>query len=145
VAVIVVGVVIAGLVLIGDVKTTWSFSAFTVSVYYAITNLAALRLPDDQRLYGRWIAWAGLGACLFLAFWVEWRVWVAGLGVMLAGAGWHAVAGRIRTARGLARPSPGTTPEAANTEPGPLLPPPARQERSRPVHLRRRGRWLPPR
>jgi amino acid transporter len=32
------------LALLGDVKTTWSFSAFTVLIYYAITNLAALRL-----------------------------------------------------------------------------------------------------
>src|SRR5690606_12672464 len=43
-AVLLVGIVIAGLVLIGDVKTTWSFSAFTVLIYYAITNLAAIRL-----------------------------------------------------------------------------------------------------
>ena len=36
-AVIMVGVVIAGLVLIGDVKITWSFSAFTVLIYYPAT------------------------------------------------------------------------------------------------------------
>src|SRR5690606_17400267 len=70
VAVIVVGLGIAALVLVGNVKTTWSFSAFTVLLYYAITNLAALRLNDEERLYPRWIAWAGLAACLFLAFWV---------------------------------------------------------------------------
>jgi APA family basic amino acid/polyamine antiporter len=39
------GAVIAGLALLGNVKTTWSFSAFTVLIYYAITNLAALRMP----------------------------------------------------------------------------------------------------
>lgn len=41
-ATIAVGVAIAVLVLIGNVKTTWSFSAFTVLIYYAVTNLAAL-------------------------------------------------------------------------------------------------------
>ena len=73
-AVIAVGVVIGLLVLIGDVKTTWSFSAFTVLVYYAITNLAALRIPAEARIVPRWIPVAGLIGCLGLAFWVEWRV-----------------------------------------------------------------------
>lgn len=96
VAVGVVGCVVTALVLIGDVKTTWSFSAFTVLVYYAITNLAALYLPDADRLYGRWLAWAGLVACLFLAFWVEWRIWAVGLAVLAAGFVWHTVAARVR-------------------------------------------------
>src|SRR5690606_24398038 len=47
-AVIGVGVIITALALIGNVKLTWSFSAFTVLVYYAITNLAALRLPEKD-------------------------------------------------------------------------------------------------
>jgi APA family basic amino acid/polyamine antiporter len=91
-AVLVIGVVIAGLALIGNVKTTWSFSAFTVLIYYALTNLAVLRLPPEARLYSRWIAWTGLGACLFLAFWVEWQVWLVGLGLIGVGLGWHRVA-----------------------------------------------------
>ncbi len=39
-------------------------------IYYSITNLAALRLSREQGLFPRWIAVAGLAACLFLAFWV---------------------------------------------------------------------------
>lgn len=80
-----VGVAIAALALIGDVKTTWSFSAFTVLVYYAINNLAALRLPAEERLYPRFWAFGGLAACLFLAFWVEVAVWGTGLGLLAAG------------------------------------------------------------
>jgi APA family basic amino acid/polyamine antiporter len=97
-AVILTGVVIAALVLIGDVKKTWSFSAFTVLVYYAITNAAALRLPPDQRRYPRWLAILGLASCLFLAFWVEWKVWAIGLGLIALGLIWHRVA-RWRTLR----------------------------------------------
>jgi APA family basic amino acid/polyamine antiporter len=93
------GAVIAGLALIGDVKTTWSFSAFTVLVYYALTNLAALRLPAELRRYPRWIAAAGLISCLSVAFWVEPRVWLAGLGVLVAGFGWRLVWRRV-AARG---------------------------------------------
>jgi APA family basic amino acid/polyamine antiporter len=58
---------IALLVLIGDVKTTWTFSAFTVLIYYGLTNLAALRLPKKDQRFPRWIAALGLFGCLLLA------------------------------------------------------------------------------
>lgn len=93
-AVIVVGAIIAGLVATGSVKTTWSFSAFTVLVYYALTNLAALRLPRKDRLYPRIIPVIGLLSCLGLAFWVETRIWAAGLGLLAVGLLWHRVAQR---------------------------------------------------
>jgi basic amino acid/polyamine antiporter, APA family len=89
VAVVMTGLAVAALTALGSVKTNWSFSAFTVLIYYAITNLAALRLSRDERLYPRWIAWTGLAACLSLAFAVEWRVWVAGCAVLAAGLAWH--------------------------------------------------------
>lgn len=89
VAVLGVGAVIAGLTLLGSVETTWSFSAFTVLVYYALTNLAALRLPPEARLYPRTVAWLGLLACLFLAFWVDAGVWLTGLALLAVGLAWH--------------------------------------------------------
>lgn len=98
-AVVVVGVAIVALVLIGNVKTTWSFSAFTVLIYYAITNLAALRLPTQARLYPKWLAWLGLSACLFLAFWVEQQIWLTGLGLIIAGLIWHTVAQQLLASR----------------------------------------------
>ncbi len=85
VAVIVVGLLIATLTLIGNVKTTWSFSAFTVLVYYTLTNLAATRLTACQRLYPRAIPWLGLITCLSLAFWVEPQIWGIGLGFIMGG------------------------------------------------------------
>jgi APA family basic amino acid/polyamine antiporter len=95
VAVAIVGLGITVLVLIGNVKTTWSFSAFTVLIYYAITNLAALQLGSNERLYPKWIAWVGLAACLFLAFWVEVDIWLVGVGMIGVGLVWHAVAKRL--------------------------------------------------
>jgi basic amino acid/polyamine antiporter, APA family len=77
-----IGAFIAALVLLGDIKTTWSFSAFTVLVYYGLTNLSALRLPVEARRFPRWVAWAGLISCFGLAFFVEWQVWLAGLGLL---------------------------------------------------------------
>ena len=89
VAVLVVGGAIAALTAIGSVETAWSFSAFTVLVYYALTNLAALRLPAPDRLYPRAWAWGGLFGCLFLAFWVDPTIWLTGLGLITAGLVWH--------------------------------------------------------
>ncbi|HLT35367.1 MAG TPA: APC family permease [Enhygromyxa sp.] len=88
-AVLVVGVAIASLVAIGSVETTWSFSAFTVLVYYAITNLAALRLPAEQRRFPRVIPALGLICCLGLAFWVEPMIWGIGLGLIAVGLAWR--------------------------------------------------------
>ncbi|HEX7081508.1 MAG TPA: APC family permease [Gammaproteobacteria bacterium] len=99
-AVLAVGAVIAALVTIGNVRTTWSFSAFAVLIYYALTNLSALRLPAEQRLFPRWVAVFGFLACLGLAFWVERRVWLVGLGLVIVGLVWHAIARRR------AQPSP---------------------------------------
>jgi APA family basic amino acid/polyamine antiporter len=94
VAVPVMGTVIGMLVLIGDVRTTWTFSAFTVLIYYSVTNLAALRLPPEDRRFPRWIAVCGLVACFFLAFWVEPLVWAVGIGLLGLGFGGRAVVRR---------------------------------------------------
>jgi basic amino acid/polyamine antiporter, APA family len=92
IAVIAVGMIIVGLVLIGNVETTWSFSAFTVLIYYAITNLAALRLPKKDRLFAPGYAWCGLIACLLLAFFVKPTIWLIGLALIALGLAWHRLA-----------------------------------------------------
>ena len=85
VSTIAIGLIVAALASTGDVKTTWSFSAFTVLIYYAITNLAALQLKPENRLYHPVFPWTGLMGCLGLACWVEWKVWLAGTGIIFAG------------------------------------------------------------
>jgi basic amino acid/polyamine antiporter, APA family len=94
------GLIVVALSLLGDVRTTWSFSAFTVLIYYAITNLAALRLPAEDRIYPRWVAALGLAGCLSLAFWVEATVWLAGTGLLAAGLVAHLVAQRSTRSSG---------------------------------------------
>ena len=88
-AVMMIGVVIALIVLTGDVKVAWSFSAFAGLIRTAIINLAALKLDVEDQLYPRPWAWIGLLSCLFLAFWVEWRIWLVGLGLIGLGLIWH--------------------------------------------------------
>jgi APA family basic amino acid/polyamine antiporter len=102
-AVLTMGAVVAGLVATGDVYATWSLSAFTVLLYYAVTHLAALWLPATERRVPRGVAVAGLGGCLGLAFWVEPAVWAGGLGILAVGFLLRAVVAR-RGARGTPDP-----------------------------------------
>lgn len=94
-AVITTGIIIGIFVLTGDVAFTWSFSAFTVLIYYSITNLSALFLPADDRLYPRIIPVFGLFGCLFLASWVEPEIWISGLALLGAGLIWHFIAQKV--------------------------------------------------
>src|SRR5690625_5380577 len=84
------GLIIALLVLTGDITFTWSFSAFTVLIYYAITNLSSWMLDKEQRLYPRSAPACGFLGCLFLMAWIEPGVWISG-GILLgSGQVWHA-------------------------------------------------------
>jgi APA family basic amino acid/polyamine antiporter len=84
-ATLLVAGIIALLISVGNVRMTWSISAFTVLVYYGITNACAIRLAPAERLYHIWPAWIGLLACLGLAFCVAPSVWLTGCGWIAAG------------------------------------------------------------
>lgn len=81
--------IIGLLVLSGDVVFTWSFSAFTVLIYYSITNLSAFMMPSDLRLYPRWVPAMGLFGCLFLAVWINPKILFLGVAVIGVGLVWH--------------------------------------------------------
>jgi len=72
-------IVMLVLVAIGDIKTAWSFSAFTVLVYYGITNLAALKVTKSDRFVPKWVSIIGLVSCFGLAVFVPWQVLLSGI------------------------------------------------------------------
>jgi basic amino acid/polyamine antiporter, APA family len=74
------------LVIAGDLRLAWSLSAFTVLVYYGITNLAALRVPQTQRFVPRWVSVIGLVSCLALVWFIE--PFILYLGSALVFVGW---------------------------------------------------------
>lgn len=82
-AVLAIGAVVATIALFFGIETSWSLSAFTVLVYYAITNLSALRLPTDGAPRPIVTATLGLVGCAALAPFVELRV--LGIGVAVVG------------------------------------------------------------
>lgn len=84
-AILAVAALTAILCSLGSIQLAWQFSACTVLIYYGILNLAALKLPADQRMYPKWLAVIGLCACFFLAFWVPVSVWAAALVSIVAG------------------------------------------------------------
>ena len=92
-----VGVVVAGLVLVVDLRGAIGFSSFAVLSYYAITNAAAWTLPAHQRRWPRWLAAAGVLGCAALAVALPPSSVATGLGVLGVGAGvWGVREGRVR-------------------------------------------------
>lgn len=70
---------IALVILVGSVPHAWSLAAAAVLVYYALTNIAAMRVAE-ARFIARWVHTLGLAGCVSLAVFVEPIV----LGVILA-------------------------------------------------------------
>lgn len=81
-----VGILVAAIVAIADLRSAIGFSAFTVLAYYAVTNASALTLARPERRWPRWVAGAGLGGCLLLAFSLPVTSVVIGSVVLAAGA-----------------------------------------------------------
>jgi APA family basic amino acid/polyamine antiporter len=99
VAVITMGLVVAAITFVGDIRLTWSFSAVTVLIYYALTNLAALRLSERQRRYPRIISVVGLVGCLARAGFVDVDIVLVAALVLTIGLLWHLVAALLRRGR----------------------------------------------
>jgi APA family basic amino acid/polyamine antiporter len=85
-AVVTAAVPIILFALLGEISVVWAFSAFTVLLYYGITNLAAISV--DIR---RWTSWAGLATCLSLSLFVPLTVWLAGAALLAVGGIWKSL------------------------------------------------------
>jgi APA family basic amino acid/polyamine antiporter len=62
-----VGVVVASVAAVADIRDAIGFSSFAVLVYYAVTNAAAWTLRPDERRWPRALSVLGLLGCLVLA------------------------------------------------------------------------------
>jgi APA family basic amino acid/polyamine antiporter len=95
-SVLVVGaaaVLVAGLAPFG---TAVAVSSFGTLLYYTVTNLSALRLPQAQRRFPRWLAFAGLAGCLGLAFSLSAVDVALGLAILAVGLCYHGLTLRAR-------------------------------------------------
>jgi APA family basic amino acid/polyamine antiporter len=82
---VVTGFFLISVALFGTLQVIVAAASFTILLYYTITNLAALRMKREDKLFPSWIALAGLASCLVLATTLEPRVIASGLGLLLAG------------------------------------------------------------
>ena len=96
-AVLLSGLIITVLVIIGDIKSTWSLSAFMVLLYYSITNLAALKIPKNKRLFPKWLAVLGLIGCLLISFYVDSKSFFIGTILIISGVVWFFINNKIKT------------------------------------------------
>lgn len=62
-----VGLIVAVVVSVADLRSAIGFSSFAILVYYAIANAAAWTLQPDQRRWPRWMSAAGVFACAIVA------------------------------------------------------------------------------
>lgn len=83
--ILVTGMIALILALVGTLEVVISAAAFTILIYYSITNVAALRLHGRDQLYPRWIAWAGLVTCLAMALSLKPLTIISGLGLLAVG------------------------------------------------------------
>lgn len=86
-----VGILLSGAVIIllsifGTIQFIVSAASFTILVYYSITNVAAIRLSKEHRLYPVWISICGLIFCVSMALSLEFKIIKAG--ILLLGLGY---------------------------------------------------------
>lgn len=93
--VITAGVMIL-IVMLGGIRVAWTFSAFTVLVYYSITNLAALRISSEQRFMSKGWSIVGLLGCMSLALMIDLWVMSIGLTLLVGGLVFHRIRGRLQ-------------------------------------------------
>ena len=79
------GLAVIALLLATDVRGAVGISSFLVLWYYAVANLAALRLPASQRRWSPAISMAGLGGCVVLGLSLSGATVGFGSGLLLVG------------------------------------------------------------
>lgn len=84
-----VGVVVAGIAAVADVRAAIGFSSFAVLLYYGVANASAWTLGGSP--VRRVVPAVGLAGCLLLAIFLPLSSVLAGVAVVAAGAGIYAV------------------------------------------------------
>ncbi len=87
-AIVVAGLLMAGLVLFIDLKSVVAVSTFALAFTYLITNIAAFRLKENHSQRSKATALAGLTTCLMLFVFLLFaspQAWVVGVIFLVAG------------------------------------------------------------
>lgn len=85
ISVLATGAIMLAVAWFGKLAFVAASASFAILLYYAIANLAALRLGDNERRFPRWMSWLGLGFCVVMAFSLPLKVLGSGLSVLTLG------------------------------------------------------------
>lgn len=85
IGIFVTGIIILVLTFIGTFEFILASAAFTILLYYSITNISALKQPKTEQRYGRVVPILGLIGCLLMAFSLNFQVIISGLILLLIG------------------------------------------------------------
>lgn len=83
--IITTGIIIIILCIFGTFEFILASAAFTILLYYGITNLAALKQPKHEGRYGKVIPVLGFTGCLLMAVSLNFDVIISGISVLLVG------------------------------------------------------------
>ena len=85
-----IGIFVSGGIIIllsifGTLKVIVSTATFTILLYYSITNIAAMKMHRENKIYPNWIPVAGLLTRLSMAEFIEGETIIAGLSLLAFG------------------------------------------------------------
>lgn len=83
---VVVGILVAGIVSVADLRGAIGFSSFSVLVYYGIANASAFTQPSGDRRWPKALQVLGMAGCALLAFTLPPGSVISGTAVLGTGA-----------------------------------------------------------
>lgn len=89
-----VGLIVALIVSLADIRSAIGFSSFAVLTYYAIANVASWTLAKNQRLWPQWMSVAGFLSCVVVAFNLPRVSIIGGVALFMAGTAYYLYAHR---------------------------------------------------
>jgi len=75
-SVIATSAIVLVLVLLGNLVQVAALTSLTILIYYAVTNISALKLQPEKKRFPKVVAVAGLISCLGLAVFLPLEQWI---------------------------------------------------------------------
>src|SRR5690554_809325 len=95
IGILITGIIILLLTVLGSFEFIVRAATFTILLYYSITNIAALRQPEKDRMYSRLVPVLGLLGCLTMSVSLPIYVIASGVGLLAIGFAVRLIVHRI--------------------------------------------------
>ncbi len=85
IGILITSAVILAITVLGTFEFVVRAATFTILLYYSITNIAAIRQPNQQQLYSKAIPYLGLVGCIAMSISLPLNVVVSGIALLAIG------------------------------------------------------------